>query len=104
MLAEKSLFVSIVAGKKIEYFLGKLNDKLKMIRIMPNLPLVIGKGTTILYANNQVTQGQCNIIAELFLSLGEIFWIKDEKYFDIITAISCSGPAYFFLFIIFLLF
>ena len=64
---------------------------------MPNTPALFQSGVTGLYANDLVTLEQKNLVDVLLSSVGECFWVNEEKLLDAITAISGSGPAYFFL-------
>ena len=66
---------------------------------MPNLPASVGRGVTCLYANKNVNLKQKKITERLFKSVGNILWVNNEKYIDKITAVSGSGPAYYYYFI-----
>ncbi|MCP4274438.1 MAG: pyrroline-5-carboxylate reductase [Gammaproteobacteria bacterium] len=95
-LVEQQLIVSIAAGKttsSIGQYLGNFN---RIIRAMPNTPCLIGKGMTGLFANSDVKQEDRDFINSLFENIGETTWLTDESQIDIITALSGSGPAYYF--------
>ena len=64
---------------------------------MPNTPALFQSGVTGLYANELVTPDQKKSVNVLLSSVGECFWVNEENLLDAITAISGSGPAYFFL-------
>ena len=93
------LFISIVAGKKISFFIKKLNKKNQFIRVMPNMPAFIAKGMTCLVSNKLTTRKNKNIATALFRHVGKVLWLKNENLVDKVTAISGSGPGYIFLFV-----
>ena len=91
------LFVSIVAGiigNDINRWLG---GNFALVRTMPNTPALFQSGVTGLFANDLVSNQQKELVTSILSSVGECFWVDDEKLIDAITAISGSGPAYFFL-------
>ena len=96
---KKTIFVSIVAGKKIIFFNKYLNHPTQFIRVMPNMPAMISEGMSCLVCNKHVLLKNKNKIENLFLQVGKILWLKHEKYINKVTAISGSGPGYIFLFI-----
>lgn len=100
IFASHSLFISIIAGKTISFFEKHLGSNAAIIRTMPNLPIVVGKGMAVMYANKNATPEQKDLGA-LFFSLQKsiTLWTEDEADLDAVTAISGSGPAYIFHFI-----
>ena len=96
---ERLIVVSIVAGLKLVTLENKLGPNLAIIRVMPNTPVSIQKGVSVLCKNRGVSQEQTNLIKELFNKVGESIIIEDEDLMDAVTAISGSGPAYVFYFI-----
>jgi len=97
-LQPTALVLSIVAGAS----LSTLQHGLKhtcIIRAMPNMPAQIGEGMTVWTATAQVSQGQKEMAQSVLGALGEEIYVNDEKYLDMATALSGSGPAYVFLFI-----
>ena len=96
---KKSVFVSIVAGKKISFFSKFLPLPNQFIRIMPNMPVLINQGMSCLIANKNVLKKNKNKIDSLFSKVGKTMWLKNEIEINKITAISGSGPGYIFLFI-----
>lgn len=92
-------YVSIAAGKTMEFYERFLGNKSPIIRAMPNLPATIGKGVTGLYANSYVDKRQKEKTEYLFKAVGEYVWLTEELQMDMVTAISGSGPAYIFYFI-----
>lgn len=95
--APSQLFVSIVAGIQSQDINRWLGGNFSLIRTMPNTPALFQSGVTGLYANDLVTPEQKNSVDVLLSSVGKCFWVNEEKLLDAITAISGSGPAYFFL-------
>ena len=63
---------------------------------MPNMPALIGQGMTALLKNAHVSAEQQHNVAMLFGAVGQTLWIEQEQWMDIITALSGSGPAYFY--------
>ncbi len=97
VLGHKPLIVTLAAGISITYMLAHLQrEKYPIVRSMPNTPAQLGLGMTGLYANACVTTVQRNWIEALFQSLGKVLWVDAEQKLDTVTAISGSGPAYFF--------
>lgn len=91
-----SIFVSIAAGKTIEFFENNLSSSNKIIRAMPNLPALAGQGVTVFKRNDNIKRGDESLIGDIFKTVGDVYWIDDENMLDAVTAISGSGPAYVF--------
>ena len=68
-----------------------------LVRSMPNTPALMQQGITGMFANKLVSDEQKSIVSTILSTVGQCFWVKEEKLIDAITAISGSGPAYFFL-------
>ena len=96
---KKCTFISIVAGKKINFFYKYLPATNELIRVMPNMPALINHGMSCLVAKKNLSIKTKNKINALFSILGETLWLKSEKDIDKVTAISGSGPGYIFLII-----
>jgi pyrroline-5-carboxylate reductase len=92
VIGEKPL-VSICAGIRISSLQSYLHANAKVIRAMPNLPITVGSGMTAL-ATLEMTD-VCQKVETLFGASGETVWVKEEQI-DIVTAVSGSGPGYFF--------
>lgn len=90
------LIISIAAGIRVQHIENWLGDNLKIVRAMPNTPALIGAGVTALFANQHVTEAQHDLSESLLRSVGTTVWIADEALMDVVTALSGSGPAYFF--------
>jgi len=91
------LFVSIVAGIRGNDINRWLGGNFALVRTMPNTPALFQSGVTGLFANELVNSQQKELVTSILSSVGECFWVDEEKLIDAITAISGSGPAYFFL-------
>ena len=95
--ANKPLMISIAAGIT-EHLIGTtLGGKVAVVRTMPNTPALLRCGATALYANEHVTEAQREKAESILRSVGIVRWVDEEKQLDAVTAISGSGPAYFFL-------
>jgi pyrroline-5-carboxylate reductase len=92
---QNTIFVSILAGKKIAFFENFLKKESKIIRLMPNLPMSIGQGVSAYIANNNLSKNEINFVMDLW---SDNISLKSENDIDIFTAIAGSGPAYLFLF------
>lgn len=98
-LNEKPLFISIAAGIRgvdINHWLG--GDQ-AIVRCMPNTPSLLQCGATGLFANDVVSKPQKQQAQRILEAVGLSVWVDSETDIDSVTAISGSGPAYFFLFI-----
>lgn len=93
-----ALVISIAAGIKVEHLESWLSNDTAIVRTMPNTPALIGEGATGLFANNNVTKEQKHLTEGIMDSVGISHWVDEEFKIDVVTALSGSGPAYFFLF------
>jgi len=94
---KKPLFISIAAGIRIESINHWLGGGLPIVRAMPNTPALIGSGACGLFANEHVNTDGRNQAESILRAVGVTVWLKDEQLMDVVTALSGSGPAYFFL-------
>ncbi|MDC0035265.1 pyrroline-5-carboxylate reductase [Chloroflexi bacterium] len=90
--------ISIVAGSNSADISSGLGHQ-EIIRVMPNTPAQIGKGMLVWTAMDNVSEVEKNEISSILKTLGDEYYVQDEKYIDMATALSASGPAYVFLFI-----
>jgi len=95
----KPLFISIAAGVREADIKRWLGGDLAIVRCMPNTPALVNLGASGLYANPLVSQNQKQQAEKILQSTGITVWVDEEQQLDAVTAISGSGPAYFFLFI-----
>lgn len=89
------LVISIAAGIKLAKIAGVLGN-VPMVRVMPNTPALIGQGAAALYANAKA-KPMLDTAVTIFSSVGKAVLVDDEDLIDAVTALSGSGPAYFFL-------
>ncbi|HEY8159674.1 MAG TPA: pyrroline-5-carboxylate reductase [Methylobacter sp.] len=94
---KKPLVVSIAAGINQNSLSRWLGADTAIVRCMPNTPALVLTGATALHANNKVTAEQCDLAENILRAVGIALWVDDEAELDAVTAISGSGPAYFFL-------
>lgn len=91
------LVISIAAGITLSSLQNWLGDSLAMVRCMPNTPALVLSGATALFANDCVSEQQKGWADQLLSAIGLALWVEDEAQLDVVTAVSGSGPAYFFL-------
>ena len=97
-VTDSQLIVSIAAGiscASLENWLGPR----AIVRCMPNTPALLRQGVSGLYANARVSAAQRQQAAQLLGAVGLALWLDEERLIDAVTAVSGSGPAYFFLLI-----
>ncbi|MGO1118717.1 pyrroline-5-carboxylate reductase [Rhodovibrionaceae bacterium A322] len=97
--SETTLFLSVAAGKTIGYFQEHLGAEALIVRSMPNTPSAVGRGMTVMVANDKVSAEQKNLCSELLSAVGETAWVDDEDLINPVTGLSGGGPAYVFLLI-----
>jgi len=95
--ARKPLIVSIAAGIRGAQLDAWLGGNLAIVRCMPNTPALISAGATGACANARVDAAQRALAQDILAAAGLVAWLDDETQMDTVTAISGSGPAYFFL-------
>jgi len=93
----KTLVLSVVAGATLEMITDGLEHE-SAVRCMPNTPAQIGEGITVWTATPAVTEEQLETTRSILGALGQHLFMAEEKYLDMATALSGSGPAYVFLF------
>jgi pyrroline-5-carboxylate reductase len=91
------LIISVAAGIREAAINRWLGGNLPVVRCMPNTPALVQAGATGLYANAQVSEAQRSIAESILRAVGIALWFNEESSLDAITAVSGSGPAYFFL-------
>ncbi|WP_156613995.1 pyrroline-5-carboxylate reductase [Mycobacterium sp. 852002-51961_SCH5331710] len=92
----EQVFVTVAAGVTTEYYENKLPAGAPVIRVMPNAPMVVGGGVSALSAGRFATAEQMKEVSAIFDAVGGVLTVP-ESQLDAVTAISGSGPAYFFL-------
>lgn len=97
LAASGALLVSVLAGTRVRELEAWCGPDVAIVRAMPNRPALVGAGVTGLYAPLKVAAPQRATAEEILKAVGEIVWVPTEDTLDVITALSGSGPAYFFL-------
>ena len=97
-LKPTQLVLSIIAGARISSLCLGLNHNC-VVRAMPNTPAQIGEGISVWTAAAEVTEQQKEWAGSILRTMGKEIYVDDEKYIDMATAVSGSGPAYIFLFV-----
>lgn len=93
----RPLIISVAAGVRVDALSGWLGGYDRIVRTMPNRPALLRKGVTALYAPATVAEDQRLAAQWLMASVGVAVWVDREELLDAVTAVSGSGPAYFFL-------
>lgn len=96
-LKHQPLVISIAAGIDCGALANWLGATVPIVRAMPNTPALLQQGATGLYASDAVSSAQRQRATALFSAIGVAEWVADEPLIDTVTALSGSGPAYFFL-------
>ena len=96
LLAPQQLVLTLMAGVPLATVVDGLQFP-AVVRLMPNILCRIGAGMIVWHALPAVTDAQRDVCRSLFGSMGAEFAVTDEKYLDMATAVSGSGPAYMFL-------
>ena len=92
------MLISIAAGVRLASFTKWLDTPIAVVRVMPNTPALIQSGAAALFANEHTSDIQKNNTETVMRSVGTITWLDSEDLMDTVTALSGSGPAYFFYF------
>lgn len=90
------LILSIAAGIRTDAILKWLGKELPLVRAMPNTPALVRSAATGLYATPKVSRQQRDIAEHIMRAVGITVWLDTEAQIDAVTALSGSGPAYFF--------
>jgi len=94
---DQQLVISIAAGVKLDSLLNLLAPTRSIVRVMPNQPALVGAGMSVLTATPETTGEQRDLAQYVAEATGRAEWIEDEGLMDAVTAVSGSGPAYFYL-------
>jgi pyrroline-5-carboxylate reductase len=97
--AHDCLLVSIAAGISMDNLLGWTHSEQALVRCMPNTPALVQTGASALFANSNCTESQKRNAQDLLNAVGIVCWLDKEADMDAVTALSGSGPAYFFMLI-----
>lgn len=94
-LSNNKLLISIAAGIMTKHIERITGEEVRVIRAMPNMPSLIGEGITGICAGSSATAADMELARDIFSTIGSVVEVK-EPMMDAVTAISGSGPAYFF--------
>ncbi len=96
LLCEGQLIVTIVAGRSISYYQKMLGEEVRIIRLMPNTPALVGAGMTAACCSAQVKEEEMEMVGDICRTFGQ-FEVVAENLFDAVTGVSGSSPAYVFM-------
>ena len=96
LVAPETLVVSILAGKTIGDLRRQIPHAKAIVRAMPNLAASVRRSATAAVATKETSEAQKKLAYELLSSIGTVEWLANEALIDAVTAVSGSGPAYFF--------
>ena len=96
ILQPEQMVMSIVAGARLSAISAGLSHR-AIVRVMPNTPAQIGEGISVWTATSDVAQEQLNQARTILQALGKEVYVNDEKFLDMATAVSGTGPTYVFL-------
>ena len=97
--AIRPLVMSIAAGPKIEDIDAWLGGGLSVVRVMPNQPALIDQGVSALFANERTSDARREQAEKIMTAVGHAVWLDSESKMDAVTAVSGTGPSYFYLLI-----
>lgn len=95
---KNQIILSIMAGIQIQKLSNELETE-NIVRAMPNTPALVGMGATVYTAHKNVNLKDVRVIENLLSTTGRTFYLENEDLLDAVTALSGSGPAYFFYFV-----
>ena len=97
--AQRPLIMSIAAGPKIDDIDQWLGGGLSVVRVMPNQPALIDQGISALFGNDRTSDARKEQAEKIMSAVGHVVWIDSEAKMDAVTAVSGTGPSYFYLLI-----
>ncbi len=95
----KPLIISIAAGPRIADIDDWLGGGMRIVRVMPNQPALIDQGISALFANELTDDAGRDLAEKVMTAVGQVVWLASESLMDAVTAVSGTGPAYFYLLI-----
>ncbi|MGY6630980.1 MAG: pyrroline-5-carboxylate reductase [Wenzhouxiangella sp.] len=94
-----SVVISVAAGVTLARMASILGSDCPLVRAMPNTPALFGAGISGLVASDSCSEAQRESASAVLSAAGQCVWLEDEELMDVVTAVSGSGPAYFFRFV-----
>lgn len=98
IVGHQRLIISIAAGVTLKRLEKGLGGKVKVVRVMPNTPCLLGRGASVLCGGRYASAADVRLARSLFQTVGLAEVVGDEKLLDAVTGLSGSGPAYVYLF------
>ncbi|MCU4338784.1 pyrroline-5-carboxylate reductase [Acinetobacter dispersus] len=95
LLSDK-LVISIIAGAEIQTISDLIGGSQRIVRVMPNTPALVQTGAHGIYASEAVNAQDRELTSQILAATGLTIWVESEAQIDAVTAVSGSGPAYFF--------
>ena len=95
LLSDK-LVISIIAGAEIQTISELIGGSQRIVRVMPNTPALVQTGAHGIYASEAVNAQDRELTSQILAATGLTIWVDSEAQIDAVTALSGSGPAYFF--------
>jgi pyrroline-5-carboxylate reductase len=95
----RPLIMSIAAGPQIADIDTWLGGGLSVVRVMPNQPALIDQGISALFANERAGESDREMAQKIMSAVGQVVWLSSESKMDAVTAVSGTGPSYFYLLI-----
>jgi len=96
---QKPLVISIAAGPRVDDIERWLGGDLEIVRVMPNQPALVDQGISALFANRRTDELGRILAEKIMTAVGQAVWVDDESLLDAVTAVSGTGPSYFYLLI-----
>lgn len=93
---KQPLIISVASGVTDAALRSYLSESAHLVRAMPNTPVAVGVGATVLYTHPETPFAQRQQAEALFAALGSVWWLTEESQLSAVTALSGSGPAYFY--------
>jgi len=97
LAASGAVVISVMAGIELAALQRWCGAGVRVVRAMPNRPAILGAGATAVYAPPAVGAGERALVERALSAVGAVVWLQHEQDLDVVTALSGSGPAYFFL-------
>ena len=97
LVSHSPLVISVAAGIKLDTLQASLSPQLPIVRCMPNTPSLVGLGASGLFASESTLPGQRELAAAILQAVGVSVWVDSDDKMDAVTAVSGSGPAYYFM-------
>lgn len=91
-----SLILSLAAGITISGIRSGINKDCRIVRVMPNVPAMVGRGMSVVCVDAEIDATQKDMVTMLLAAVGDVAWIDNEELMDAVTGVSGSGPAYVF--------